>query len=189
VTLFEYLAVANSIVISFAVIRLLDAFPPAFDPARRYWTHCAFLVVAIWACAQYWWVSWSFASVASWTYAKFILYLVPPALLYSVARALSSADPNEVDSFLDHYQLVRRRLFTLLTAYMFFLLIGSWIIGGIPLIHPLRVVQLVGLVASLSGALVGSPRYHAVLAGGFLLGLALLTLRILSEPAPLTASP
>lgn len=187
-TLFEYIAVANSIILSFAVVRLLDALPPAFERARRDWTHCAFLVVAIWACAQYWWVGWSLASVASWTYPRFLLYLVPPTLLYSLARTLGAPDPNAVKSFFEHFQRVHRRLFAILAAYVLTVALGSWIIGGLPLTHPLRIIQLVALGAASSGAVVTSPRYHAMLAAFFLLLLVFLTFRSLAGPAPLAVS-
>lgn len=187
-TLFEYIAVANSIILSLAVVRLLDALPPAFDPARRHWTHAAFVAMAIWSCAQYWWVSWSFASVEAWTYPKFLLYLTPPALLYSIAKTLASPDPNAVASFGDHFQRIRRRFFAQLATYMIVVMLGSSIISGVPLDHPVRVAQAAALVAAASGALVSSPRYHALLAGLFLLTLTVLTFQLFAGPAPL-ASP
>ena len=185
-TLFEYIAVANSILLSFAVVRLLDALPPAFQSGRRDWTHLAFLVVLMWACAQYWWVSWSYATVSSWTYAKFLTYLTPPALLYSLARTLSP-DPNAVQSFREYFDSTRRRFFALLAAYVVVLLFGSWIIAGVPLSHPLRVGQLVTVLAASSGVVVSNPRYHAVLAAFFLFAFGFLTLRIFAGEAPLPA--
>lgn len=188
-TLFEYIAVANSIILSFAVVRLLDALPPAFDSTRRYWTHCAFVVVAVWMCAQYWWVSWSFASVEVWTYPKFLLYLAPPALLYSVARTLGSPDPNGIDSFRVYFQQIHQRLFTLVATYMLLIALGSCVISGISLGHPIRIGQLVTFSAYASGALVTSPRYHALLAVFSLLALTILTFRIFANPAPLAMAP
>ena len=174
-TLFEYIAVANSIILSFAVVRLLDALPPAFDPTRRYRVHCAFVVVAIWACAQYWWIGWALASVESWTYAKFLLYLIPPAVLYSLARALGSPDPSSVESFFDHFQQIHRRFFALLATYMLVIILVGWLIGGLPLLHPSRILDPVMVIAASSGALVTKPRYHAALAAFFLLAAVFLT--------------
>lgn len=187
-TLFEYIAVANSVILSLAVVRLLDVLPSAFDPTRRYWTHCAFVVMVLWACAQYWWVGWSFASVESWTYFKFLLYLIPPALLYSLAKTLGSPHPDGKESFVDHFQASRRRFFALMTMYMSVLVLSSWVIGGVPLTHPIRALQLTNVVAASSGFFVSSRRYHALLAGYFLLILVVLTFRVFSEPAPLAVA-
>lgn len=187
-TLFEYIAVANSIILSFAVVRLLDTLPPAFDPTRRDFVHFAFVVVAIWACAQYWWIGWALASVESWTYAKFLLYLIPPAVLYSLARALGSPDPNSVESFFDHFQQVHRRFFGLLATYMLVIILVGWLLGGLPLLHPSRILDPVLVIAASSGALISNPRYHTVLAAFFLLAVVLLTWGTVSGPAPLAAA-
>ena len=112
-TLFEHMAVANSIILSLSAVRLLDAIPSALAPERRYWTHFAFVLVTVWLCAQYWWVSWVFSRVTDWTYAKFLIYLVPPAILYSQARAIASEAPSQVESFRDHFDRVRKRFFVL----------------------------------------------------------------------------
>jgi hypothetical protein len=169
--------------LSFAVVRLLDTLPPAFDPTRRYWVHFIFVVVAIWACAQYWWISWALASIEPWTYASFLLYLIPPAVLYSLARALGSPDPNSVESFFHHFQQIHRRFFALLATYMLVIILVGWLIGGLPLLHPARLFDPVLVIAALSGALITNPRYHAVLAAFFLLAAVLLTWGTVAGPA------
>ena len=42
--LFEHVAVAFSMVLSFGVVRLLDGLRPALVPGRRYWVHALWLV-------------------------------------------------------------------------------------------------------------------------------------------------
>jgi len=181
-TLFEYMAVANSIILSFAAVRLLDAFPSALAPERRYGTHFAFLVVTVWLCAQYWWVSWTFSQITDWTYVKFLAYLVPPALLYSQARAIASEAPSQVESFRHHFDRVRKRFFMLLAAYLLALLLGgSFISGSLPS-SLTRLTPLLGIVLALSGAMVGDRRYHSFLATAFLAILFVLTLFTYSTP-------
>ena len=187
-TLYEHIAIANSIILSLAVVRLLDVIPHAFDPSRRYWIHCAFIVVTLWACAQYWWISWTFSHVESWTYAKFLLYLVPPAILYSIAKTLSAPDPNQVSSFREYFIETHRRFFLLFVAYMGFIVLGSWLITEVPILHPIRILHVSAILLALSGAFLDSPRHHAVLAGCFLLMLLAGTIRIYSQPAPLLSA-
>ena len=184
-TLYEHIAIANSIILSLAVVRLLDAIPHAFDPSRRYLIHCAFIVVTLWAGAQYWWISWTFSHVESWTYAKFLLYLAPPAILYSVARTLSSPDPSQVSNFREYFVESYRRFFFLFAAYMGFIVLGSWQIIELPILHPSRILQVSVMLLALSGAFFDSSRHHAVLAGIFLLLLLAGTVSIFSQPAPL----
>ena len=181
-TLFEYIAIANSIMLSFAAIRLLDTMAHAFDPSRRSWVHCGFVVLVLWGAAQYWWIAWSFSGVVSWTYPKFLIYLTGPALLYSMARVVSSPDPSQVASFGRYFQQIHKRFFGILATYMLVLSLGSWILLGLPLIHPTRLSQLLVFLAALSGILVTSAKYHGVLAGVFLLALLIGTFRIFLEP-------
>jgi hypothetical protein len=172
-TIFEYIAVANSLILTLSVVRLIDALPSTFAPARRYWTHAAFVVSAMVGCAHYWWAGWRFASVSSWSQVDFLLFLAPPTILYAVARTLSSPDPNAVASFRDHFFTVHRRFYALSAIYQFTLGLSGWLILGIPLAHPFRLFQLSLLLLTLSGFFVANPRYHAFLAAVFLVSFAI----------------
>lgn len=171
-TIFEYIAVANSLILTLSVVRLIDALPSTFASNRRYWTHAAFVVSAILSCAHYWWASWRFARISSWSQIDFLLFLTPPAILYAVARTLSSPDPNAIASFRDHFFNVRRRFYVLSAAYQFTLGLSGWLTLGIPLAHPFRLSQLGLLLLTLSGLFAANPRYHGFLAAIFLVSLS-----------------
>lgn len=185
-TLFEYIAVATSIILSLSVVRLLDALPYAFAAERRSWVHAGFVIVVLWAAAHYWWVSWSFAGVESWTYPKFLLFLAVPALLYSLAKTLAAPDPSVISSFSDHFQRVHRRFFLLFAAYMLALQLGSWVILDVPVFHPLRGIQLLVFLALASAAYLEKPRYHGAVLVFLLAVLLLTTVRLIAPPGPLS---
>ena len=58
-THFEFISVALSIVLSFAVLRLLDAVPHAVAREGRYWIQLLWVVYLLWWSAVFWWLSWS----------------------------------------------------------------------------------------------------------------------------------
>ena len=74
-TLFEYLAVAVAVVLSFGAIRLLDGLPHVLARDRRHWVHTIWVVNVLWLHAQFWWVFWSYSGDVAWNYPKFLLAL------------------------------------------------------------------------------------------------------------------
>jgi hypothetical protein len=187
-TLFEYIAVASSIVISFTVLRILDALPAAADPERRHWVHLGWLVWLLWACATLWWASWSYRS-AVWTYPRFLLFLSAPALLFGMVRTLVSPDGERPASWREHFERVRRRFFALLCLYFVALTLMTWQLLGIPLIAPIRIAHFGMIGAGAIGALSAS---HRVQTAVLLLALAMLaaaTAYGLAQPAPLLSVP
>jgi len=88
--LFEHVAVAFSMVLSFGVVRLLDGLRPAFVPGRRYWVHALWLVQKLLNHAFYWWGFLSFREGVAWTVASFLWMLIVPALLFLQATALAT---------------------------------------------------------------------------------------------------
>ena len=118
VTLFEYLAVLISIVLSFGIIRLLDGLPSAFVQGRRYAIHVSWIIVVLWIHVQFWWVFWSYSVDVAWNYPRFLVVLAAPLLLYSVAITLVPRDSSAVQSWREHFYHVRVRLFSLLACWM-----------------------------------------------------------------------
>ncbi len=96
-TLFEYLTVAVSIVLSLAVVRIFGGFRSAINQKTRYWVHLVWLFLILYACALFWWVLWG-ARDATWNFPLFLYVLIGPGLLYMQASALVPADPDNVTS-------------------------------------------------------------------------------------------
>lgn len=63
-TLFEYLAVGFSFVLSFAAMRVMAGIPLAAQRGRRYWVHLVVVCAHLTATVVVFWVFWSFHDVA-----------------------------------------------------------------------------------------------------------------------------
>jgi len=73
-TLFEYVAVAASLICSFVAVRVLGAAAAVLRPGERYWVHAAWVFLVLCILSVQWWLFWSYHDV-EWTYARFILAL------------------------------------------------------------------------------------------------------------------
>ena len=67
-TLFEYLAVAFSIVLGFSLTHLLGSVRSVFDPERRSAVHIGFFFYLILLHPQLWWALWDLHDDAPWIF-------------------------------------------------------------------------------------------------------------------------
>ena len=162
--LFEHVAVAYSMVLSFGVVRLLDGVRPALVPGRRYWIHAVWLVQKLLNYAFYWWGFVVFREGIAWTAASFLWMLLVPSLLLLQATALVTNNPGAVHSWRDHFFGIRSWFFSVDLVVILHSVITATLLRGIPLLHPLRVLQVVGLTISLLGVTSASRRLHATIA-------------------------
>ena len=84
-TLFEYLAIAYSLVISFAVVRAASVLPHVLSRERIYWIHTFWVLANLVTCLVIFWNFWSFREVA-WTLGRFSLVLALPTSVCSSSR-------------------------------------------------------------------------------------------------------
>ena len=109
-TLFEYLAVSFSVVLSFAVVRILNGISDVFARPRVYWIHAAWVIHKLLFLAYTWWNIWSYREV-SWNFLTFLAVLASPSVLYYQASTLVPAQPGSVASWRDHFYAVRQQFF------------------------------------------------------------------------------
>lgn len=164
-THFEYIFVAVAIILSFTILRLLDAIPSALSRERGDWVHAVWVAHLLWFCASFWWINWINRDLDAITLRYFLFLLLAPSILYLTATALVSASPAAVPAWRDHFESNRRPFFVGALVYLALHTINSTVTFGVPLRHPLRGAQatLLGLFAA--GALVRSRRGQAVIAG------------------------
>lgn len=169
-SLFEYLAIAFSLVFSFAAMRLVSGLPHAVDPRRRFWIHLTLVSLHFLIVAVVFWIFWSYRDV-EWSLARFLLALAVPVLLYFNACVLIPEDPASVESWRDYYFSARRRYFVGICLWALAAFAASSIMLDLPLTHPARVIQATAFALGVLGAASGHPRVHAGIAIS-LLGLA-----------------
>ncbi len=150
-TLFEYLAAGHVLILSFAVVRILNVVPYAARPRCQYWVHLSWLSLAIGFCLVSFWGFWSYREL-EWTLPSFIARLVPTALIYTFTSLLAPPNPSAVDSWRDHFYAIRLPLF--ITGFLLAsaILFTNWAFLGLSPFEPgtlqvLLVVFAAGLVS------------------------------------------
>jgi len=116
VSLFEYVAIAFSLIFSFSVMRLVGGISHALAPDRRYWVHAVNVGFQLLATAVSFWMMWSFRDV-DWTLQGFLLVLAGPALYYFNATLLVPEVPASIESWRVHYFAVCRRYWAAICLY------------------------------------------------------------------------
>lgn len=180
-TLFEYLAIAFSLVLSFSAMRLVAGLPYAAQPDRRYWVHLVFVFGHLLLTALAFWNLWNFRD-ATWTLPRFLLILMIPGLIYFTACALIPEQAAAVDSWRSHYYSVRRRFFSGLLALALVISLGTAAVLDLSWLHPARVAHFLGMAYGLLGASSSNERVHAGLALVTLLATSLLMSTVFLEP-------
>jgi hypothetical protein len=161
-TLFEYVAVSFSIVLSFAVVRILAGISDVFARGRVYWVHAAWVGHQLLFTAYVWWVVWSYQEV-SWTFVSFLAVLAGVSLVYYQATMLVPAQPTAVESWQEHFQAVRLQFFGAMVAWAALILINTFSILSVPAWHPARVGQITTLIIATVGLFSRRHEVHRVL--------------------------
>ena len=182
-TLFEYLAIAFSLLFSFSAMRIVGGLPHATHGSGRYWIHLCFACFQLLLTVLIFWLFWTFRNVA-WTLPTFLLVLTSPGLLYYNACTLIPENPAAVESWHDYYYFVRRRYFIGLSCWVLAIITISTIVLDLPLLHPLRVGHVALLSAGVVGAVSANPRVHANLVV-FVLALLLIISTLMFRPGSL----
>jgi len=186
-TLFEYVTVAVSVVLSFGVVRLLDGLRSALAPDRRYWVHFLWIPTKLFNHALYWWGLWALREAVTWNLASFLWLLLFPGTLYLQATALVTTSPAEVRSWRDHFYEIRAWFFWINLFLILHTFVSSAVIVGVPLLHPSRIPLLLLFVLNVLGVVSPNPRLHALIASIALLTQILGFGTVLFRPGSLTA--
>ena len=171
-TIFEFLSVAVSIILSLAIIRLLNGSPYLTASAKRYWVHAAWVIGLAIAIPLIWWNTWAYSQIEDWIFPEFVLLLLTPVTVYYLAATLIPDAPATVESWRSHFFQVRQRLF-FATIFLFICFIMTTVVLlHVPLLHPQRVGEGAMIVLLLIGAFSENPRVHGLLVSLALCGLA-----------------
>jgi hypothetical protein len=188
-TLFEYLAVFVSIVVSLGVVRLLEGLPLVLSASRRHTVHAAWVACVLVLHAQVWWAFWSYSVGVTWTYGRFLLVLVPMALLFSLAVVLVPREAHGVPSWAEHFERTRAVFFILFACFLVSIGISNWLVLEIPMTEgawlPPRLAVLANMTLLVGGARIAHPWFQAALVALCGILLVLSVLLVLREPAPL----
>ena len=161
-TLFEYIAIAYSLVLSFAIVRCVTGLQYALSKGR-YWTHVIWICSTLGICLLSFWTFWFYRETA-WTFGSFLLALANPALLNAFAVMLLPEEMEHIESWEQHYYSVRVRLFAVGVIWTVLLFVISTMLLNMPLIHAARSYQVIMLIVFVTGLLVSNKTAHRVIA-------------------------
>jgi hypothetical protein len=163
VSLFEYLTISFSLVLSFGVIRIIAALPVILDKSRRDWIHSAWTAYTLLAPSWMWWNLWSYHTV-SWNYFSFLSILAAPVLFLVQVTALVPTDTAAVTSWREYFETQVGLFFGASAAWWLLAIGNSWLLLGVPLTSPTRLIYVAVLGGFLYAAFRPSRRLHAALA-------------------------
>jgi hypothetical protein len=162
---FEYVSVAVALAYSFAVARIVGAFPSVLAVNRRYWVHGVWTLVLLMAAISTWWTIWDLREV-EWNPIRFTWVLIIPALIHLRVGVLVSENPAVIASWRDHYYENRMQFFGvgLLIALNYAVL--PWVMGVVPWFAgtDLHFAFASLLTISVLGLVSANPTLHGVLA-------------------------
>ena len=184
-TLFEYISVAFSLVLSLAAVRLLSGLSLALLEDGRFWVHGLWMLWVLGLSALVWWNFWSFRE-AEWTLFGFLLVLGPPGSIYLMGAALVPESPMNVHSWENHFFFARRRFFLPLAAFFVTISTASYVLLDVPWTNPARPVQGIACALAVVGALSPSRRLHRILPLVFWLMMVGISATLFVEPGSLT---
>ena len=161
-TLFEYLAVAFSIVLGFSLTHLLGSVRAIFDPGRRYSVHIGFFFFLLLLHPQLWWAFWDLHDDAPWNLFTFLFTLAGPGLLYLMSTSAVPVERTGDLSWKDHFGASRRWIYGFTVAYTIWGISEVYWVFGVPLFHPYRVVQVALFCVAIAALLLPSSRMDRI---------------------------
>ena len=109
-TLFEYIAIAFSMMLSITVLRALSVVPYAVQAGKRYWVYLIWLFTTLMGVILLFWTYWWYRDL-EWNIVSFLLVLASPAVLYVYVSILVPENAADVTSWREYFYSVRVRFF------------------------------------------------------------------------------
>ena len=155
-TLFEYLSVATSIVLSLSAAQLLTRLRSILDHTTRYWIHALWVALLIFAHMVVWWEFWGYRDVATWNFLGFAVLILNPGILFVASSILVLSDrESEPKGWRDHYFNVHRSFFAAIGLLPLVSILRRWFLTDLPLLSANNLPEvgfgflcLVGFVSS-----------------------------------------
>ncbi len=154
-TLFEYISIATSLILSFSLARALTNLAPIFASEHRYWVHSAWVLVLLVSHASMFWTLWLYQDAEAWTLVEFVLLLVGPLMLLIGASLLVPV--GSVPDYRIYFESIRRPFYSVLIVAQLQDVPLAYLLFDIPIIHPLRLSNLI-LVSAFVVGLMGRKR-------------------------------
>ena len=168
-TLFEYISIATTIVLSFSLSRTLSNMAPAFLSPARYWVHSLWVLGLLIGHVNMFWQLWLYQSVESWTLLTFVLLLLGPIMFLVCASLILPQEP--ADNYQAYFESVRVPCYGVLIAIQVQPIPLTLLLFDISLFHPIHILNLLFAVPFLVGLIMQKTWLDKVLVCIWFIGL------------------
>ena len=162
-TLFEYLSVAVSIVVSLSAAQILVNLRAVFNPARRYWVHTLWVVIVLYIHLLLWWGFWAYRDIELWNLATFSLVLLNPGILFVASSTLVLNVSKTDDSWEKHFFDIRRSFIVTIGLIPVGAVLRDWVLLDTPVVTWGHLPELFMTMVNIAAWASASRRLHAVL--------------------------
>jgi len=162
-TLFEYLAAAHTLLLTFALTRALSGVAQASRSSRRSLVHLSWLGFIVSHCFFAFWAMWGYAGV-EWTLTSFLGLLTVPALMYVFSSIIVPPDPSAIESWRGYFFENRVPLFATGALLFASIVLSNQLIQGASPTHPLELTLYATFGVLATGVASANARLHDVLA-------------------------
>ncbi|MFT5098269.1 MAG: hypothetical protein ACI9VI_001384 [Candidatus Azotimanducaceae bacterium] len=159
-TLFEYITIANSLILSFGVSRLLGGIPELFRADKPYWLHLLWVFGLLVNYPLMFWQMWNYRMVEDWQFFSFLLVLATPAACLLTANFLIPTKPEKESNWEQYYFNNRSGIFGNLAIASMFTLLSTFLLLDVEADNPSRILGAGSIVFLLILAYSGSKRVH-----------------------------
>lgn len=181
-TIFEYLSVVTSIVLSLSAAQLLTRLRSVLQPEKRYWVHALWVFFVLALHLLIWWENWGYRDVVSWNFADFTLLLLNPGILFVCSSSLVNSEANVVKHWSEHFFEVRKSIFLTLGMLTIVSVLRRWVLSDVQILNPANIPELVFALLFLAGFISRGRKVHAGLAISCWLVLLISTANTWFEP-------
>ena len=135
-SLFEYVSIPVSLILTFGIARLLSGFPYLLSGRGTYWVHTLWCVQALLNYLLFWWLHWNLSSYETWTLGSYLLILLYPALCYLGATIFMPAEASHETDWHAYFFRARRMIFGVSTLATTTLILTGIALGGLSWSNP-----------------------------------------------------
>lgn len=181
-TLFEYLSVATSIVLSLSAAQLLGQLRSVVRSTTRYWVHVLWIFFALLLHLLIWWEFWGYRTVVSWDFFSFALLLLNPAILFVCSSALVRTESNAFEDWSRHFFEVRKTVFLTLAMLTPVSVLRRLVLTDMPILSSQNFPEAIFALLFLVGLISKSKKLHAGLVLTCWIVLVITTVNIWFQP-------
>lgn len=162
-TLFEYLSVATSIVLSLSAAQLVTSLRVVLQPTRRYWVHGLWTFFALYVHLLIWWEFWGYRGVESWNLVQFALMLLNPGVLLFCSSTLVQRESDSDVSWEMYFFSVRKPVFCAFAMLPVVSVLRRWALADFPILSLANLPELLLICLFAAGFSSGRRKLHEVL--------------------------